>query len=68
MTFNSISGIVTRQNKIVTDTVDVQDGYEVNGSPIDYDDVGAVDTADFPDLQFNVTTVDSTDTINFIPE
>jgi len=31
-------------------------------------DVGAVDTGDFPDLQFNGTTVDSTDTINFIPE
>jgi len=31
-------------------------------------DVGAVDTGDFPDLQFNGVTVDSTDTINFIPE
>jgi len=31
-------------------------------------DVGAVDTSDFPDFQFNGTTVDSTDTINFIPE
>jgi len=31
-------------------------------------DVGAVDTSNFPNLQFNGTTVDSTDTINFIPE
>jgi len=31
-------------------------------------DVGAVDSSNFPDLQFNGSTVDSTDTINFIPE
>ena len=28
-------------------------------------DVGAVDSSNFPDLQFNGSTVDSTDTINF---
>jgi len=48
--------------------VDVQDGYEVNGSPLDSDDVGAVDDSQFPTIQLNGTTVDSTDTINFIPE
>jgi hypothetical protein len=58
-------GIVTRQNKIVTDTVDVQDGYQVNGSPLDSDDVGAVDDSQFPTIQLDGVTVDSTDTINF---
>jgi len=58
-------------------SVDVTvDAVNVNGTAIPLGgsvtlsaaDVGAVDTTDFPDLQFNGTTVDSTDTINFIPE
>jgi hypothetical protein len=86
---NIDGGIVTRQNKIVTDNLAVQngvvtntldtdnlnvngivesDGYNINGSPLDSNDVGAVDDSQFPDLQFNGSQIDDTDTINFIPE
>jgi hypothetical protein len=72
---NIDGGIVTRQDKIVTDNLDVEDvnasgrvdssGYDVNGSPLDSDDVGAVDDSEFPTIELDGQTVDSSDTINF---
>jgi hypothetical protein len=64
-------GIVTRQDKIVTDNLEVQgtvdsSGYDVNGSPLDSNDVGAVDDSQFPTLEDqNGNPLDSTDTLTF---
>jgi hypothetical protein len=72
---NIDGGIVTRQNKIVTDNLDVEgrvdaSGYDVDGSPLESSDVvGAVDDSEFPNLVFDGNqAIDSNDTINFIPE